>query len=73
MELDAYSVLGSLSMPHYRIFTLTKQGHVATPPVIVECRDDEAAEAEARRLLDGADVEVWLEKRLVVRLSAKRR
>jgi hypothetical protein len=57
------------TMPHYRIYKLTPEGHVASPPAVVECADDDAVKAHAQALLDGADIEVWQEKRLVVRLK----
>lgn len=56
-------------MPHYRLYRLERDGHIRTPPLVVECGDDGAAVAEARKLLNDGDVEVWEGARLVARLG----
>ena len=56
-------------MPWYRIFKLSKDEHIESPPRVIVAKDDEAALKEARQLLDGHALEVWDEKRKVGRLE----
>lgn len=56
-------------MPAYRIYVVTKDGHIAQPPTVIECADDEAVLARAKRLLDDSAIEVWEHARLVHRLE----
>jgi hypothetical protein len=55
----------------YRIYTVTRDGHIHNPPRLVECDDDDAALKEARRFLDGEALEVWDRQRKVGRLEPK--
>jgi hypothetical protein len=57
-------------MPYYRIFRVDQQGHVSRPATVVDCPDDDSARESAKAMLDGADLEVWQEKRLVARLKS---
>ena len=52
-------------MPHYRIYTMTKDGHIQSAPVTFDCDDDRAAIERARAMKDGLDVEVWQGRRRV--------
>ena len=56
-------------MPWYRIFTLSKDEHIESPPRVIVSKDDETALKEARQLLDGHAFEVWDENRKVGRLE----
>jgi len=56
-------------MPEYRIYTVKKDGHLAGPPKVVACLDDEAAVNEAKQLLDELNIEVWQGARVVKRLE----
>jgi hypothetical protein len=56
-------------MPHYRIYSVTKDGHIQSPPVAIDCDDDHAAITRAKALLDGSDLEVWEERRRVAVLT----
>ena len=56
-------------MPEYRIYTVKKDGHLAGPPTVVDCLDDETAVNEAKQLLDELIVEVWQGARVVKRLE----
>lgn len=46
-------------MTAYRIYVLDLAGHVAGPPQIVECTDDQEAIRQARQCLDAKPIEVW--------------
>jgi hypothetical protein len=56
-------------MPHYRIYTVTKDGHIQSPPVTIDCDDDRAAIARAKSMKDGTDLEVWEARRRVAVLK----
>jgi hypothetical protein len=60
---------GARAMAQYRIYTLTADEHIQTPPEIIECPDDEAAIRRAQYLLDGHAIEVWQMKRMIIRLE----
>lgn len=55
-------------MPEYRAYFVSEDDHfIGFEPMI--CRDDAEAVANAQRLLDGRDVEVWSGERLVIKLE----
>ena len=54
-------------MPHYRIFSTSRDGHILGPATIVECADDEEAIAQATQLTNGKSVELWEGARFIVR------
>lgn len=56
-------------MKRYRINCLDSHGHI-TLAQEVACRDDLDALAEAERLCEHNDVEVWDQSRLVARVKA---
>jgi hypothetical protein len=56
-------------MPTYRLYTLTSECHIAGPPNIVDCYDDQAAVVRAKQALDGHSIEIWNGSRLVGRLN----
>jgi hypothetical protein len=56
-------------MRGYRIFELSEDGHIRTPPKIFEGSDDRAAVEKARECLQGRPVEVWEGTRLVASLA----
>ena len=58
-------------MPLYRVFFIDGTDHISRPPEIIDCEDDETATATARKFVDGHDVELWLDDRLVVRIPHK--
>jgi adenylosuccinate lyase len=55
-------------MPH-GIAMVDSSGHIATPPVVVACDDDQAAIEKAKRLLDGRTMEVWEEQRKIAAVA----
>ena len=59
-------------MAHYRIYTLKKGGHIALPPKDIHADTDEQAIQEARKFLDGHDIEVWQGSRRLVALTPKK-
>jgi hypothetical protein len=58
-------------MPEYRAYLVGQDGHFVGSESLV-CRDDGEAIAEARRLLDGRDIEVWSGERFVLKMEAKK-
>jgi hypothetical protein len=56
-------------MPEYRIYTLTEGNKITGPWRGVTCDDDEKAIQQAKRWLDGHDLEVWEGSRRVSRLA----
>jgi hypothetical protein len=45
-------------MVEYRAYIVGEDGHFAKA-VILDCPDDETAKEQAKRLVDGHDVELW--------------
>jgi hypothetical protein len=56
-------------MVEYRAYTVGDDGHFVDYRSIV-CRDDAEAIAQAKRLIDGRDVELWNLARFVIKLEA---
>ena len=56
------------SVSNYRIQILTCDNKIAGPAVEVDCQSDEEAVAKARTLLNGQDIEIWSDTRIVTRL-----
>jgi hypothetical protein len=57
-------------MPYYRIYSVTKDGHIRGVPRAVECDDDRRAIDRAKAILDGLDLEVWEGRRRVAVLKS---
>jgi hypothetical protein len=55
-------------MPNYRAYLLDEQGHILKAHDIV-ADADEAALKHASQYVDGHDVEVWQDKRVVATLK----
>jgi hypothetical protein len=53
-------------MPHYRVYFITDDGHIAGPPH-VECADEQEAIGKAAQAANGKIVELWSGPRLIVR------
>ena len=45
-------------MAEYRAYIVGEGGHFAKA-VVLDCLDDETAKEQAKRLVDGHDVELW--------------
>ncbi len=58
-------------MPEYRFYSIKKDGHVAGPATIRECSLDVDALKQARQLLNGNDIEIWQDARVVAYLVSE--
>ena len=56
-------------MADYRIYVMSKGNHIAGAPRVVSCATDDEAIENAKRHLDGRDLEVWEGARLVRRIG----
>jgi hypothetical protein len=52
-------------MPEYKFYTIKKDGHVGGPPAHRNLPDDSAALLEAKKLINGLDIEIWQGNRVV--------
>ena len=52
-------------MPAYRFYSIERTGHITTPPSYHELPDDLSATQEAKKLVNGKDIEIWQGSRLV--------
>jgi hypothetical protein len=59
-------------MPSYRLYFLDAGAHISGPPVTIDCADDDEAVKTAKRYVDGQELELWRDSRLVARFSKKR-
>ncbi len=57
-------------MAEYRAYLIGDDGHFQSVRVL-ECPNDAKAIAQAKKLLDGADIELWQLERMVCRLDHK--
>ena len=57
-------------MVEYRAYIVGEDGHFVDYRPIV-CRDDAEAVAQAKRLVDGHDIELWNGGRFVIKLEAE--
>ena len=55
-------------MPEYRFYKISPDGHIAEPPPVIECDDDLSAIQEARKRMDGHDIEICQGDRVVTYL-----
>jgi hypothetical protein len=46
-------------MPEYRLYTLLRGDKIAGPATKVECSSDEEAISQAKKFINGLDIEVW--------------
>lgn len=59
-------------MAEYRAYLVGKDDHFENVRVL-DCPDDDTAIAEAKKLLNGVDIELWQRDRMVVRLDRKKK
>jgi hypothetical protein len=52
-------------MPDYRFYKIQKDGHVAGPATDIFAANDMTAVQVAKQRLDGHDIEIWQEQRIV--------
>jgi hypothetical protein len=57
------------SMPDYRVYKI-KNNHIADAPVVVTCDSDREAIQQAKKLVDGHDVELWDGPRFVIGIKS---
>jgi hypothetical protein len=60
-------------MPNYRFYLIGTDGRIVAPPYNIEAPDDPAALSEAKKLVDGHDVEIWEGPRKVGYVAQGRR
>jgi hypothetical protein len=56
-------------MPEYRFFSIKRSGHIEGPAIVHECAGDGDAIKEAKKHLDGKDIEIWQGPRVVAYLT----
>ena len=57
-------------MRPYRAFVVNEDGHFLKA-VVLDCADDTAAVHEAKKLVDGKDIELWkMERRVAILISS---
>jgi hypothetical protein len=57
-------------MPEYRAYHL-KNNHIVGPPNVIVADDDQQAIEQAKKLIDGHDIELWTGARFVIGLKPK--
>jgi hypothetical protein len=55
-------------MAHYRAYILNREGRIMEA-VDLDCADDDDATESAKQLVDGHDVELWRNARVVGKLA----
>jgi hypothetical protein len=65
-----HPVVRKAGMAEYRAYTIGIDGHIVGFEALV-CADDVEAINDAKRLVDGHDIELWSGVRLVIRLNRK--
>jgi hypothetical protein len=55
----------------YRMYSVTRRGHIESPPVIIDCDDERAAIERAKAIKNGSDLDVWEGKRRVALLRGE--
>ena len=61
------------NVPEYRLYTLLRGDKIAGPATQVECSSDEEAISQAEKFINGLDIEVWQDARLITQLQSPRR
>ena len=61
------------NMPEYRLYTLLSGDKIAGPATQVECSSDQEAISQAKKFINGLDIEVWEDARQIARLQSPRR
>jgi hypothetical protein len=59
-------------MNEYRVYRIDKDGHIFAPPHGFSSASDAAAIETASQMIDGHDIELWQQSRLVARLPARK-
>ena len=56
-------------MPDYRAYQI-KGDHVAGVPIVITCDSDHEAIQQAKKLVDGHDIELWDGSRFVIGIKS---
>ena len=56
-------------MPYYRVYIIGQDGHFEGA-ISLDCRDDTTAVESAKQLVNGHNVELWQQSRLVTKLAS---
>jgi hypothetical protein len=56
-------------MPYYRAYIIGQDGHFKEA-ISIDCADDTTAVESAKQLVNGHDVELWHQSRLVTKLAS---
>jgi hypothetical protein len=62
------AAIGSRGVPYYRVYLIGRDGHFIEA-INLDCANDAAAIESAKQLINGHDVEVWQQDRLVTKLA----
>jgi hypothetical protein len=54
----------------YQIYKLSSDDYIQGVPAVIVCKDDTEALAEAKKLLNGLDIEVWEGERKLLRIKS---
>jgi hypothetical protein len=57
------------AMRYYRAYTIGEDGHIVQA-LNLDCKDDSAAVESAKQFVNGHDIEVWQEDRMVATLRS---
>lgn len=71
LRSSPYDPVGEFLVTAYRIYFLDPEGHIFQPPVIIHCATDEEAAEKARQYIDGKDIQVWEQARLIAKYPHK--
>lgn len=55
----------------YGVYFIDPANHISRPPKLIECIDEQEATQRAHQLMDGLDIELWEEARLIARIPHK--
>jgi hypothetical protein len=58
-------------MPAYRFYRNKRANHIGQPPEDLKFPNDAAAVEQAKKLLDGHDIEIWRGALIVAHLDSK--
>jgi hypothetical protein len=58
-------------MYHYRIYSVSAEGHIRFAPVTLDCDDDQKAVEHAKAIQNGSILEVWEGKRQIAVLKSE--
>jgi hypothetical protein len=57
-------------MSEYRLFFVTKDGHIERPSVVLTCNEDQEAILQAEQFKDNLDIEIWCGAAIIGRIKS---